>query len=268
MPFIFTASQLTAISNALGDTNFGLTNSEIDYLILECRFSDTSQGENKRTRIFNAFVEDQNARQDRVGILAFIRKSMKPERHLKDPSRFEALRVLLNQALSFVELAVNESGELISTEKASTISQAQRRADELRADMMLRKVHAEVLKYCREELLVSNYFHAVLEAVKSVFSRIRSLTGLSLDGGQLVDRAFGGDDPILRINALSDENEKSEQKGFMNLLKGTFGMFRNPTAHEAKVHWEMTKEDAEDLLSLVSMTHRRLDRVAGVDASI
>jgi uncharacterized protein (TIGR02391 family) len=48
----------------------------------------------------------------------------------------------------------------------------------------------------------------------------------------------------------------------MNLLKGTFGMFRNPAAHEAKIHWEMTKEDAQDLLSLVSMTHRRLDRVA------
>ena len=42
-------------------------------------------------------------------------------------------------------------------------------------------------------------------------------------------------------------------------VKGTFGMFRNPMAHEARVKWVMTKDDAEDLLSLVSLTHRRLD---------
>ncbi len=36
-------------------------------------------------------------------------------------------------------------------------------------------------------------------------------------------------------------------------------MFRNPTAHEARVKWQMSKEDAEDLLSLASLIHRRLD---------
>ena len=36
-------------------------------------------------------------------------------------------------------------------------------------------------------------------------------------------------------------------------------MFRNPTAHAPRVQWEMTREDAEDLLSLVSLIHRRLD---------
>ncbi len=36
-------------------------------------------------------------------------------------------------------------------------------------------------------------------------------------------------------------------------------MFRNPTAHEARINWDMKKEDAEDLLSLVSLIHRRID---------
>jgi uncharacterized protein (TIGR02391 family) len=36
-------------------------------------------------------------------------------------------------------------------------------------------------------------------------------------------------------------------------------MFRNPTAHEARVLWKMDKADAEDLLSMVSLIHRRLD---------
>ncbi|MFD2053722.1 TIGR02391 family protein [Mesorhizobium calcicola] len=64
---------------------------------------------------------------------------------------------------------------------------------------------------------------------------------------------------MLAINALATKSEQDEQKGFGNLLKGTFGMFRNPTAHEARINWTMSKEDAEDLLSLVSLIHRRLD---------
>uniref|UniRef100_UPI0026A6261F TIGR02391 family protein n=2 Tax=Novosphingobium TaxID=165696 RepID=UPI0026A6261F len=78
-------------------------------------------------------------------------------------------------------------------------------------------------------------------------------------GGVLVDRAFGGETPMIAINPRKTVSEKSEQTGFANLVKGAFGMFRNTTAHEAKINWDMTKEDAEDLLTIVSLIHRRLD---------
>jgi uncharacterized protein (TIGR02391 family) len=120
-------------------------------------------------------------------------------------------------------------------------------------------VHADVLKFCRDELVSDDYFHAVLEAVKSVADKLRMKTGLTDDGATLVDRALGGSPPMLAINPLKTESERGEQRGFANLLRGTFGMFRNPTAHEPRIHWPMTKDDAEDLLSLVSLIHRRLD---------
>jgi len=74
-----------------------------------------------------------------------------------------------------------------------------------------------------------------------------------------VDIALCGSVPRVAINDLLTESQRSEQSGFANLVKGTFGMFRNPTAHEARVLWAMSKEDAEDLLSLASLIHRRLD---------
>jgi hypothetical protein len=55
-----------------------------------------------------------------------------------------------------------------STSPVSSLPEAQRRARELRADLNSRGVHPDVLRFCREELLVDNYFHAVMEAVKSV----------------------------------------------------------------------------------------------------
>ena len=98
-----------------------------------------------------------------------------------------------------------------------------------------------MLRFCHGELLADNYFHAVLEAAKSVADKLQERTGLSDDGGTLVDRALGGDLPLLAINALSTESEKSEQRGLANLVKGMFGMFRNTIAHAPKIRWAVNK---------------------------
>ncbi len=64
-----------------------------------------------------------------------------------------------------------------------------------------------------------------------------------------------------QLNSLKTETEKGEQKGLVNLLIGLFGTFRNPTAHAEKIYWEMNKEDALDILSLISLVHRKIDKV-------
>ncbi len=255
----FSQEQLQAIADALGDTDEGLTGSEIGHLLQSSHIGDTDPTLTKRHRLYNAFAHEQNARKDRTRILGFIRKAMKPARFMRMPERFEPMRTNLNRALAFTGLSVDETGTVIKIEKAKTLSEAEKRAQALRADLSSRGVHPDVIKFCRAELLADNYFHAVLEAVKSVAEKIRHRTGLTDDGGALIDRALTGAPPMLAINALATKSEQDEQKGYANLLKGTFGMFRNPTAHEARINWQMKKEDAEDLLSLVSLIHRRLD---------
>lgn len=254
-----TQSQMQAIADALGHTQEGLTGSEISHLLAIARIKDVDSTLTKRMRLHNAFAESQNTYQHRRYVLAFIRHSMKPERFIRCPSRFEPMRARLNQALLFAGLAVTASGKLEPVERAETLSDARRRAQELRADLAGRGAHPDVLKFCQEELLVDDYFHAVLEAVKSVADKIRQRTGLTDDGVALVDHAFGGLSPQLAINSLTTSTEQSEQRGFANLLRGTFGMFRNTTAHAPRIHWPLGKDDAEDLLSLVSLIHRRID---------
>jgi uncharacterized protein (TIGR02391 family) len=65
---------------------------------------------------------------------------------------------------------------------------------------------------------------------------------------------------LLLLNRWNTETERSEQRGFANLVKGTFGMFRNTTAHAPKLRWAMDKYEAEEAFTLVSMIHRRLDK--------
>lgn len=55
------------------------------------------------------------------------------------------------------------------------------------------------------------------------------------------------------------ESQESEQKSFMNLLKGVFGTFRNTTAHAPKITWTINEQDALDILSMISLIHRKLD---------
>ena len=66
---------------------------------------------------------------------------------------------------------------------------------------------------------------------KSIANKLRSKTGRTDDGAPLVDGALKCASPMLAINSLSTESERSpEQRGFANLIKGSFGMFRYTTA--------------------------------------
>lgn len=255
----FAQSELEAIAAALADTSEGLTGTEIGHILASLKMADPAPTMTKWKRLHNAFVERQNYSQNRRAILQFIREAMKPERYAKQPERFEPMRANLNRALAFSGMAVSAAGELSAVTRAETLTEAVRRADELRADLTRRGVHTDILRFCRAELVADNYFHAVLEATKSIADKLRAKSGLTDDGAKLVDAALCGATPRVTINALMTDSQRSEQSGFANLVKGTFGMFRNPTAHEARILWAISKEDAEDLLSLASLIHRRLD---------
>lgn len=157
----------------------------------------------------------------------------------------------MNFALSFEGFELAENGEIKHAEKVQTFSEAEARAQNLRKVLLDRKIHHDVLTLCKAELLVDNYFHAVFEATKSIAEKIRIKTNLTSDGGILVDEA---------LSNLTTESHESEQKGFMNLLKGVFGTFRNTTAHTPKITWEINELDALDILSMISLIHRKLDK--------
>lgn len=97
---LFSQIEVEAIANALGDTELGLTGSEIGHVLQALNLQDPDPSYAKRHRLLNAFAADQNKRQNRTGILEFIRRAMAPARWLAKKHAYEPLRARLNEALS------------------------------------------------------------------------------------------------------------------------------------------------------------------------
>jgi uncharacterized protein (TIGR02391 family) len=254
----FSASAVESICQVLGEA---VTGSQIPNLIVRLKVSEApgEQSNTKWKRLFNAVAAAQNRQQDGRPLLRLILDVVTPVR-FASPAEFEERRALVNERLLFSGLQVQEDGTLARVRAAATVSEAQQRADDLRAELVRRDVHAEVICFCRAELLQRNYFHAVLEASKSIADRLRTLTGASGDGAPLVDATCSlSSGPRVVFNSLATEWERSEQTGLATLMKGLFSTFRNPTAHAPKVLWATSRRDALDMLTLASMLHRRLD---------
>lgn len=252
-------SVLEGIAKTLGDTNNGLTGTEISKFLQEVNIPDIDPLNSKWKRLYNAFVDFQNKKQFSNNILKFINKSMAPSRFVGKYEQFEFLRAELNKRIAFIGLELSERGKFIKTQNALTITEAEQRANKLKSKLEQRNIHPTIYQYCKAELLAENYFHTVFEATKSIAETIRQRTGLKEDGAELVDKAFSIKNPLIQINDLSTETKESEHKGFANLIKGVFGMFRNTTAHSAKIIWEINESDALDILSTISLIHRRLN---------
>ena len=154
---------------------------------------------------------------------------------------------------------VLDDGTVITVPKAATIDEAMQRSDQLREYLRRRGAHEEVLKHCRPELLRDDYYEATFESIKGLGDRLRKLTGEDLDGRELVQNVFGRKNLKVKLNEGKTQTERNEQEGTKLLAEGLFAAFRNPAAHETRLEWHISEQDALDIMGLVSLIHRRID---------
>ncbi|MFA5264452.1 MAG: TIGR02391 family protein [Opitutaceae bacterium] len=258
---VFDESELELLGRALDDAG--------SHAELAALFSDSGLSEppaavrpSKWLRIKTALLSAQRESGSGNPVLRFISIALKPACLVHDRERFDRLRAAVNLRLAFAGLQYREDGKFVTVAPAATIDQARSRAGRLRHLLEQRSVHPDVLRFCTAELTQENYFHAVLEATKSVSDKLRQKSGLTGDAGQLAMASLGfqnGKLPLVAFNSLRTDTEQSEQRGLCNLFVGMFGTFRNTTAHSARIDWNMSEQDALDLLTMVSFLHRRLD---------
>lgn len=217
------------------------------------------EGQTKWKRLAASMQEKQYSQGDGRPILAVITAAMKPDVVWDRQPKAAVTRDGLTQVLSLSGYRVRDDGRIGSAKTATTASEASARSERLRKLLEERCAHAEVIRHCREELLRKDHYEAVFEAVKGLGARLREKSGLDEDGRPLVQAALRGKQPRVMLTGCSTVTERNEQEGVALLAEGVFAAFRNPAAHEPKLVWEVSEQDALDVLGTLSMIHRRLD---------
>lgn len=265
---------LRAICAVLADTDKGLSKTDLKSHLRSCRIDEVDDGSrninngmyyqvglNKRDWLYNCLASDINKNKSCTHVLQFIESVLSPISYTTKDKRdkYHWLLEETNKVLLLLGLQVGDDGKIREVAKATTLSQVDNRVNSLKKKLYDRSIHPEVVKYCEKDYLQKDYFDAVFEAAKGLAERVRQITGLNLDGGELFQTAFSTKDPYLFFNALRTKSEISEFTGLKELLEAIFHLVRNPAAHTPKIDWRVDEGKALDVLTLISFAHKYLD---------
>ncbi|MGX1810895.1 TIGR02391 family protein [Nocardia sp. NPDC055321] len=257
---VWDSAVLTRVATIVGNE---LTGTEIGMVLGQLQMRDPAgPAVTKWKRLLAAFEARQAQDRSSKRIITFITRAMAPARYSSRPEVFTRVQGELNETLVFVGLRVTEAGQVARGAVATTLDEASAHAASLVAELRRRNTHAQVLAYCGVEVLKKSYFHASLEAAKGVFDRLRTMSQRTGDGAKLIDEVVSigaRAKPVIAVNSGRTASERDEQVGFATLLKGLNSMYRNPTAHDPRATRTVSDDELLELLTMISMIHRRLD---------
>ena len=255
------AAIIEGLAQELGSQGTGY---DITGMLQRMKIQDESGQSTKWRRLDWVFNDSLQRTGSWDEVFNFIEHFVPPVKFAGNPAAFERLRRSINAYLLFAGYEYLDTGKIRQVAPVTTLGESEARLDSVRFKLSKRNIHAEVLKYCRADLMQEDYFDAVFEACKGLMQRIREMSGIDADGAQLVQQAFGGKQPKLAFNELQTELEIGDQRGFAALLEGCIRAVRNRLAHEPKILWEGI-DDAADYLTLISLLHRKLDDAVLMD---
>jgi uncharacterized protein (TIGR02391 family) len=94
-------------------------------------------------------------------------------------------------------------------------------------------IHPRIAEACRALYQGGHYTDAVLRAALALENYVKDRSGRDdLGGTALMEHVFTQNEPVLSFNALVDQSDKDEQRGFMHMFQGAVLAFRNPRAHK------------------------------------
>lgn len=102
-----------------------------------------------------------------------------------------------------------------------------------------------------------NYSGAILDSVFYLSELIRNKSVLDSDGNSLIGSAFGGTNPIIKVNSLHTESERDEQRGVEQLLRGIYTAIRNPRTHEKRAD---SAETADTVITFIGWIAGLIDK--------
>jgi uncharacterized protein (TIGR02391 family) len=96
-------------------------------------------------------------------------------------------------------------------------------------------IHPLVTKLSRDKFEKGFYADAVETALKEINNIVKkhykSLSGIELDGAQLMHTVFSVNNPVFQFDDVTTETGRNIQQGYMQIFAGAMIGIRNPKAH-------------------------------------
>ncbi len=118
-------------------------------------------------------------------------------------------------------------------------------------------LHPEIARHTLQQYNNGHLREAVLNSIIAVFELIKKKTALKDDGDRLIGKAFSLEKPYLILSEIETVSGQNDQKGFIQIFKGSYQGIRNPKAHS--LTHDLTPLKAAQYLVFASLLARRID---------
>lgn len=262
------SNDIENISKILGEelTGYAITQmfSQLNFIDHDIKRGFTNT---KWRRLNESIVEKCILLKNERPLFDVIEYVSKPSKYVNRPDSWRELLKSVNSTLIFKGYELKDDGYVYKTKSARTFTEAQKRLKSLSEEISTLNLHKNVSKYCTEELLKEDYFHAVFEASKGLFNRIRLMSDSTLDGQALIDKSFDfKKQPLILIqgNNLGTQDEKNQYFGLINSIKTCLYLYRNHQAHVPRIYDELSLNDAIRGLMIISLANELLDQCVSI----
>jgi uncharacterized protein (TIGR02391 family) len=186
--------------------------------------------ENKRQALQNGFenVFRYHPKLPKKLIRKIVPAAIDYRKFKRNPLTKDELNALIN---GLDEMGVNMKAELSKIEIDESLPEIQVPSSELLNRLINHPLVNEISTEPLSLFKNGHFNEAVRRASERFEALVQKKTGLKEIGKGLMGRAFSGPTPMIRLNALSTENEKSFQEGYMHLAMGMMGSIRNIFSH-------------------------------------
>jgi len=258
---------ITMICDAFVALEDVISDGELGALILSSGIQDLSHNASRHRRLSAAFISDQDYNRCADNLATFLRRTGQHIKKSRGEQPFKKYIKEMNQVLSFAGYELDQEASIKNLDRTKTTyvpPEAEERAKQFRAALKQRNLHPDIDLICRAEYFVEpGTFRPVREAMRLLLEKIRAKAVLGADGPELAEHAFSfawPGKPVLAINNFTTERDLAEQFSFMVMLKAFFLTFQDEHTRAYRPGWDMSTEDAMNLLALASYFHRKVDK--------
>lgn len=119
-------------------------------------------------------------------------------------------------------------------------------------------IHYFLRPDCAELFKNGHTNEAVRKSLEKYEVYVQQKSGLSIQGNNLMGKAFNEDDPLIRIADVSNQRGKGLQEGFRFLSMGSMGFWRNYFSHGDEE--QISHIDAISVISAISFFMYYVDK--------